>query len=53
MKKYQKNALMGLLAVSFVEMAWANSYATSSNTGRLAGVISNNQVPSEGGGMRV
>ena len=47
MKKYQKNALIGLLVVSFVEMAWANSYATSSNTGRLAGVISNNQVPSE------
>lgn len=47
MKKYQKSILAVLVGSTLVSTAWANSYATDSNTGRLAGVISSNQVPSE------
>lgn len=47
MKKYQKSILAVLVGSTLVSTAWANSYATDNNTGRLAGVISSNQVPSE------
>lgn len=50
MKKFQNKVLVLFVSSILAHIAWANTYATNNigdNTGRLAGVIQSNQVPSE------
>lgn len=46
MKKHQNKISVLFVSLVLAQAAWANTYADN-NTGRLAGVINSNQVPSE------